>query len=440
MRFLRQTLSGLFLLALSLGLLVYGGQMIATAFQERMAEDVRAPERKEREFAAALVTAEVATVVPIMTAYGEVQSRRTLEIRAKSGGTLTELAENFEDGGVVEAGQRLAVVDQTAAQFALNRAESELADSQAEEREAKRALELSEDELASAIAQSDLRGRAYQRQIDLQERGVGTAAAVETAELAASQARQAVIIARRALANAEARLDQADTRISRSQIAFEEATKALADTEIFAKFSGTLSEVSVVEGRLVSLNEKLGTVIDGSALEVSFRVSTGQYARLTDQYGALVKAPIRVVLSTSGKDLEFEGRITRDSAVVGDNQIGRVVYATLDNAAALKPGDFVTVRIEEPPLENAVRIPASALGTDGDVLILGEDSRLERVEVDLLRRQGDDILIRADGIDGAQVLVDRTPLMGVGIKVVPFSAAPEASNAATDRPQPQTEG
>ena len=113
-------------------------------------------------------------------------------------------------------------------------AESELTDAQAEEREAERALTLAKDETAASADQAALREKAFQRQVDLETRGVGTAAAVEAAELAASQARQSVIIARKAEAAAEARLDQAITRIMRAQIAFDEAQKALNDSRIFA--------------------------------------------------------------------------------------------------------------------------------------------------------------------------------------------------------------
>lgn len=413
------------MLALSLGLLAYAGQGIVGAFQDRMAEENKAPDRQEREFVASMITAQATTITPVLTAYGEVQSRRMLEIRAKSSGTLMELSDSFENGGLVEAGDLLAVVDPSRAEFALSRAESELTDAKAEQREAERALVLARDESAAAADQAALREKAFKRQVDLEERGVGTAAAVEVTELAASQARQTVIIARKAEAAAEARLDQAQTRITRSQIAFDEATRTLEDTRIYAKFNGTLSEVSVVEGGLVSLNEQLGMVVDGAALEVSFRISTAQYSRLTNADGQLMKAPVTVRLSTFGEDFEYTGRISRDSAAVGAGQIGRLVFATLDAAPALKPGDFVTVEVEEPPLENAIRLPASALGTTGDVLILGTDSRLQPTPVQLLRRQGDDVLVRASSLEGAQVLTVRTPLLGEGVKVRPVLQDPE---------------
>ncbi|MDM8164406.1 HlyD family efflux transporter periplasmic adaptor subunit [Roseovarius sp.] len=422
MRFLRQSLTGLLLLSLTLGLLVYAGQIVFSAVQERMADEPRVPERRERVFAVNVVEAREQTITPELTAYGEIQSRRTLEIRARTTGTLVTLADNFEEGGVVEAGQLLAQVDPADAEFALNRAESELTDAQAEKKEAVRGLELAQDELEAAEEQATLQEKAYQRQVDLEDRGVGTSAAVETAELAAAQARQAVIARRQALAVAEARIDQADTSLARARIAFDEAERQLADTRIVAGFSGTLSDVSVVEGGLVSANEQLGTLVDGNALEVSFRVSTPQYGRLLDETGSLLKAPVSAYLSAYGLDLEARGVISRESAAVGEGTTGRLLFARLYEAPAMKPGDFVTVRIEEPSLERLVRLPASSLGPSGTVLVLDEENRLKTLQVEVLRRQGDDILVRGEGLPGARVVVERTPLLGEGIRVRPLTS------------------
>lgn len=432
MKFIRQSLAGLFLLSLTLGLLVYAGQIVVSAVQERMADEPQVPDRRERVFAVNVVEAREQTVTPVLTAYGEIQSRRTLEIRARTTGTLVKLADSFEEGGTVEEGQLLAQVDPADAEFALSRAESELRDSKAEQREAERALDLAGDELAAAREQAALREKAYQRQVDLEARGVGTPAAVETAELAAAQARQAVIARRQALATAEARVDQAKTRLARSRIALDEARRRLEDTRIIAEFSGTLSDVSVVEGGLVTANERLATLVDVGALEVSFRVSTAQYGRLLDASGDLLKAPVTAVLGVHGLDLEARGVISRESAEVGEGSTGRLLFARLYEAPAMKPGDFVTVRIEEPPLESVVRLPASALGPDGTVLTLGQDERLSALPVTLLRRQGDDILVRGEGLPGARVVAERTPLLGDGIKVRPLAPRAGAEAKAAD--------
>ena len=122
--------------------------------------------------------------------------------------------------------------------------------------------------------------------------------------------------------------------------------------------------------------------------------------------------------------------MTRTSAAAGDGQTGRLVFAALDAAAGFKPGDFVTVRVQEPALENVVLLPASAVDAGGGVLLLGADDRLEAAQVRLLRRLGDNVLVRGD-IVGREVVETRSPLLGAGISVKPLrkGAVPEAPEA-----------
>ncbi|SEL96839.1 RND family efflux transporter, MFP subunit [Roseovarius azorensis] len=425
MRFLRQGLTGLFLLSLTLGLLAYAGQTIMSAIEERLSRETRVPERRERVFAVRTTLATEATITPELTAFGQIQSRRTLEIRAQATGTITELSPDFIEGGQVRAGQFLARIDPADAQSALDRARTDLMDARAEEREAARALTLAQDELAARRDQAALQERALARQRDLESRGVGTLTAVETAEYNVVQARQAVLAGRQALAQAEARVDQAATAAARAKLALSEAERRLAETRINAGFSGTLSDVTLVAGRLVSANEQLARLVDGTALEVAFRVSTPQYARLLDDSGALLPAPVTATLDAFGLDLTATGTVTRQSAAVGEGQTGRLIFATLDSAPAMKPGDFVTVTVEEPRLERVVHLPADALGPDGTVLVLDTGDRLEALPVNVLRRQGNDVLVRGEGLSGRAVVRDRTPVLGPGIKVRPLPTAPD---------------
>jgi biotin carboxyl carrier protein len=433
MRFLRHSLSGLFLVSVTLALIVWAGALVVGAVQARLSEEPRVPPARERVFAVNVVTAEPDTIRPVLTAFGEIRSRRTLELRASAAGEIVEISEDFENGGQVEAGQALLRVDPVNAEAALARAEADLADAEAEVRDAERAVGIARDTRAASEDQAALRDRAFRRQLDLQERGVGTAATVEDAELAAASARQAVLSARSAEANAEARVDQAATALARAELARDEARRDLEDTVLRASFAGILSDVTAVEGGLVSANEQLGQLVDPSALEVAFRLSTAQYARLLDDTGRLREAPVTVTLDVQGIALTAEGRISRDSAAVGEGQVGRLVFARLDEARGLIPGDFVTVTTEEPALENVVRLPATALDAAGTVLVVNSEERLEVLQVTLERRQGDDVLVRAEALDGQAVVRERTPLLGAGIKVRPIRPA-EPSAARADEP------
>ncbi|QUJ75590.1 HlyD family efflux transporter periplasmic adaptor subunit [Sulfitobacter albidus] len=425
MRFLRQTMIGFFLAAVSLGLLVWAVQMIGGAVQTRMADAPAGPPARERVFAVNVVAATPETATPVLTSFGEIGSRRTLELRAAAGGRVVELAPNFEDGARVQVGEALLRIDPADAQSALDRARSDVADAEAEVRDADRGLILARDELTAAQDQADLRARAEQRQADLAERGVSTTAAIETAELATSAARQAVLSRRQALAQAEARVDLAATRLARAEIALAEAQRGVEDLTVTAPFTGTLSAPNVVAGRLVSANERLAELIDPDDLEVSFRLSTAQYARLLDDSGSIVNAPLTVALDVAGVDISAQGRITRTSAAAGEGLTGRLVFAALEAAPGFRPGDFVTVRVQEPPLENVISLPAGAVAADGGVLVLDAENRLEQRQVDILRTQGDSVLVRGD-IAGREVVAARSPLLGTGISVRPIrsDAAP----------------
>ncbi len=428
MRFLRQSLVGLVLASLTVALLLFAVQSVRSALEVRMADKGRPTQARERVFAVNVVPVHLETVIPVLEAFGQVQSRRTLELRAAVGGRVIWLADEFEEGGAAAAGADLVRIDPADAQSALDRAGSDLLDAHAEERDASRALKLARDELAAAEEQAQLRERAFTRQKDLAARGVATAASVETAELAAASARQSALSRRQAVAQAEARVDQAATRLSRAQIAREQTRRTLGETTLSAPFFGTLSGVSVVEGRLVSVNEKLASLVDPARLEVAFRVSTAQYVRLLNPEGRLIQSPVRVTLDVAGVDLMAEGRISRDSAGAGEGQSGRVIYARLAAAPGFKPGDFVRVEVDEPQVMNVARLPASSLGSDGTVLVLGPENRLESLDVELVRRQGDDVLLRGHGLNGRDVVTGRTPLLGPGIRVRPLRSTPEAQD------------
>lgn len=437
MRFLRRSLTGIFLLAVTLALIAWAGNMVRGAVVARMNEEPRSFPQRERVLAVNVVTLQPQTIVPELTVFGELRSQRTLDLRSATGGTVLSASDALVEGGRVEAGQLLLRINPVEAEAALGRVRADLQDAQAEVRDAERALMLAEDELTAARAQVTLRNQALTRARDLENRGVGTAAAVETAELAVSSAQGAVLSSRQALASAQARIDQATTSLARAQISVAEAERVVADTEIFATFDGTLADVTVSPGGRVTANERIAQLVDPTQLEVSFRVSTSQYARLLDETGALTRAPVAVTLDVSGVNLRAEGQITREGAAVGAGQTGRLLFARLEAAPGFRPGDFVTVRINEPALNDVALVPATAVAADQTVLIVGEEDRLRPADVTLLRRQGDDVIISFGDNAGAVIVAERSPLLGAGIKVRPIrpggvEAAPEPEMITLD--------
>ncbi|SMY06816.1 efflux RND transporter periplasmic adaptor subunit [Flavimaricola marinus] len=436
MSFVRRILTGVFLMSLTLGLLAYAGSLVFGAVQARMNAEPRSFPQRETVIAVNVATVEPQRISPVLNVFGEVQSRRTVDLRAAVGGTVIAVGENFVEGGRVTQGEMLLQIDPADAESALARVEADLQDALAAERDAERALQLARDELSASEAQAALRATALQRQRDLQSRGIGTAPEIEAAELAASTAEQTVLSRRQAVTQAEAQIDQAATRTARVRIDLAEAQRTLDGTTILAAFDGTLTAVGVAEGGRVTGNEQVAQLIDPSALEVSFRVSTAQYSSLIGPDGRLQGLPVAVNLDVAGVDLTASGQISRDSATVGEGQTGRLIFASITDAPGFRPGDFVTVAVEQPPMDGVALIPATALASDMTVLVVGEGERLRSAEVELIARQGDDVLIRAPDLAGAQVVAARTPLLGAGIRVRPISPADLAASARGEPPPP----
>ncbi len=432
MRFLIRGIAGILMLVATAGMVGYG---VLVLMEAREDGGGRRRGGEERRFIVNVAVLQETTAHPKIVAYGEIRGWRNLELRASAGGRLVEMSPVFRDGAAVKAGDLLFLIDPAEARARQADAEAGLADAEAENAEADEAIVVTELERTAAVRQRDLRQQAFERQRQLQANGYATEASVEEAELAFATADQAVLSRSQALIVARMRVERTALAITRANIALDNARRILDDTRVEAPFDGLLSDVDSVLGRLVSPNEKLGLLIDPSALEAVFRVSSGQFARLIDESGALLQTPVTVTLDLGDLPVTVKGIVERTAAVVQQGQSGRLIYAHLDlgPATILRPGDFVTVTIEELPLLGVAIIPASAATEDGRILLIDADSRVKEQMVSIVRRQGDSLVVTGVPF-GAQYVMERLPQLGPGVKVRTVNkAAPVAVRPDTGK-------
>jgi hypothetical protein len=418
MRFFRRGLFGLFLTALTVGLLLVGVYIFQNAQNEQANRKGKRTER-ERSFSVNVMPIKIGTISPELIAFGEVVSGRTLELRTSASGALVEMSPNFREGGAVARGDLLFATDPASASAILALAETELREAEAELSEARDALILSNDELKAAERQFALRLQAADRQKNLRSRGVGTESALESAELSASSAETAALGKRQGVANAKARINRAQTGLTRRQINVAEAQRKLEDLSVHATFNGVLTNVSGVLGGLTNANERLADLIDPNALEVSFRISSAQFANLSGATGGIKAANVEVLFT--GLPKPIPATVERSSAAVGEGLTGREIFARLtgDQVTSVRTGDFVSVKISEPALDGVAQIPATSANANGEVLVVGDDNRLTAANVTILRKQGNNIIVRAHGLSGQRIVAQRAPQLGVGILIVP---------------------
>jgi multidrug efflux pump subunit AcrA (membrane-fusion protein) len=421
MKFFRHSLVGMGLAALALALL---GLAVGTMLDARRADSIDnagGPPAQEAVVSVRVIPIQPQTLTPRMTAFGDIRARRTVQIRPASGGRVVWVSPDLVEGGIVDADAPLVRLDAASARSDMELAEAELAAMTDAKTQAAAALNLAQDALKTAQGQVDLRATALERQRDLLARGAGSASAIEAAELAESSARQGVLSARQSLLASESALADADAALRRQSIALNDARRALNDTEIRAPFAGAISAVTITTGGQIGANDTLAVVIDPAQLDLWMRLSTEQFTRLLQADGTLRPARVTMFFE-AGRTAprRATGRIERASISRVAGEAGRVITAALDPGSPLRPGDFVAVSVEETPIPMAVQIPSRAIGTDGTVLALTPDSRLEAIPVTILRRQGNDVIVDATPLAGRDIVSIRTPQLGAGINVQPL--------------------
>ena len=201
----------------------------------------------------------------------------------------------------------------------------------------------------------------------------------------------------------------------------QKAVRKLRETEFYSPFDGIISKVSAIPGRLVNVGERLGVLIDPLALEVAFQLSNKDFNKIVDDNLEILGLPLFVGLILKDREVLIQGKISRMASEVIAGSAGKKIYASLETFpnTLLRPGDFVKVIIKEKEMNSVFVVPSSSVDPNNKILILTENGRLKELEVELLRRQGDSLVIK-NAPTGVEYVVRRTPQLGTDLKVDPI--------------------
>lgn len=437
MRFILRATTGLILTVSTLAILVFAGLHLHGSMTSTEAR--KRPPVRERGVVVDAGVLERTRVAPVVKAFGQVQAWNSLEIRAPAGGPVTEISPNFREGMSIAAGELLFRIDPELAERRVVDAEAALEQAETEFSEAAATEQHIMSERDAAKAEADVRRADLGRKTSLFERKLTTSTARDDAVLALSAAEQSVVAKERELLALKGRIDRAKAGVERARLTLSDARRALKDTSYRAPFAGRLSEVALTLGRRVSENEKLGLLIDPAALEVSFPVRNGDFGKLIDPANKdrLAPLPVKVTLDLVDTEVTAEAVLERPAAVAS-TQAGRTLYARITggDVSALRPGDFVSVAVEEPEIADVAVIPADAATLDGRILVIGAESRLEEHKATIVRRQGERLIV-ADVPFGKSYVARRLPFLARGQKVKAKNAGEEP--AREERPVARSE-
>ncbi|QGT78591.1 biotin/lipoyl-binding protein [Guyparkeria halophila] len=382
-----------------LPLLILGVAIVAFLALKASKPDAPQAQPEERAWLVETMIVEPATRHPVLTLYGEVANPDRLSINAPLSARVAAVP--VEDGQSVTRGERLIELDSRDFQPALTRARANLADLEAQIREAQAQHE--SDRQALALEQEIVQNAetALSRSRDLRGRNLASQADVDNARDALSQARLALNTRRERLATFDARLAGLEARREAAKADVLAAERDLERARAEAPADGLVGNVEVTAGDQVAANATLLTFYPWDGFEARALIPSKRVASMLEALRA--GDPPRARTRESGAALELE-RIAAEAS--GQGATGRFRYVEPD--PSLRAGQVVTIELKMPAVDNAVAIPHSALYGNDHVYRI-RDGRLERARVERLGEyRGDD----ATGEQGA--LLVRAPTLAAG--------------------------
>lgn len=361
---------------------------------------------------------------PVIKEFGTVVAGSTVELRPLVAGRIVEVGPNFVDGAVVRVGETLLVIDPFDYQVDVTDKEAALAESKAKLGETRAEIKAERQMLVIAREQRAVRERDLKRKRSLRARGTSSRKSEDDALVAFNDSKQSVELRTQLVNRLSARLLQYQAAVKRADAALKRARRDLEQTRLIAPFNGYLAETKVAIGQRVGTSDRLARLIDAGRLEVSFQLTQPDFARLVGNAGdaattRLIGKAAKIRWRVGQRSFDFDAAIERIGAEIDSASGGISVFARIEDMdlrSPLRPGAFVEVELPDRVYSNVLRLPDTAV-IDRETIYVVDKGRLKPHRVQVVRRVGKTLLVRADIPAGANVVTTPFPEIGPGIRV-----------------------
>ncbi len=356
---------------------------------------------------------------PEIQLFGKIFAAREIQLRALVPGQVAELHPNLVEGGLVRRGELVLAIDEFEYLSALKESEARLAEVRARivEREARRLAEtqaLKRDREILAVLARDLK-RARQ----LRKRGNISIQSLDKKQLELSRQQRAIVLRQNGIDAEAARLEQEKATIERLDVAVQRARYDLERTNVRAPFDGVFQNVTAQAGQRLSVNDRVGSLIDTGRLEARFHISDAQYGRLTGTSRGVIGRKARVIWRVGQRELVLNAVVARVGAQIDTASGGVELFARIENreaAASLRPGAFVEVLIPDRVYAGVARVPETVLHP-GNVVYGVDDGRLAQRQAAIVGRVGNDVLLRGELSEGERLVTTQSVAIAPGLRV-----------------------
>ena len=355
--------------------------------------DAFKPEPDKKDGAPRPVNVFVETIVPVdvaleVASQGEVRSRIAIDLVSQVSGRIADVSFEFTEGGTVRPGETLVAIEDIDYRLALRQAEARVA-------EATVGVEI-------ALADAD----------------------VARKQLRNSQNPSALALKKPQVAEAKARLTAAGADL-------EQARVNLGRSRVSLPFVGRIAKTYVDLGQFVTAGTPLGSAFATDRVELRLPIKYDQLSALGLPIGYVAGKgggrDVDIFANVGGLEQHWQGKLIRMDASIDSNT--RMIYAIAviedpygknrsQHGMPLAVGLYVDTIIEGRVIEQAVRIPRSALRA-GDTVYVIDNAGLLRIRSVGVTHSSPDFAVIHEGLDaGEQLIIStiRNPLDGMAVQ------------------------
>ena len=318
---------------------------------------------------------------------GEVRSVTEINVIPQVSGRITEVADEFIDGGNIKKDQPLIWIDNRDYKLAVISADSRVA-------QAKKLLE-------REIAESELAKK------DWEELGEGEASPL-TLRIPQLEEARAILNA------AKADLEKAKLNLER--------------TVISLPFDGLIKRKNAGIGQYVNAGSILGSAFSTEKVLIALPLTDTELSYLGLPLGyeaeSFFKGPKVVFKSfVSRKNIEWVGRLTRISGSI-DSQT-RLVYAyaevlnPYDAEPPLAIGTYVDAEIDGNFITDGYLVPIAAIKNENKIYIIDQNNKLRIKEIEISGTEDENVIVK--GINDEDMVIVSTLNSGIeGMELTPM--------------------
>ena len=356
--------------------------VIALGLTFVMIKSRKAPKSQETPYLGP--TVEVAELVKtsrqvIVSGTGTVQPRYEVSITPQVKGRISEISPQMVAGGVLRKGELLFAMEEVDYLLAIELARASLAQTE---------LELLRNENLAEVARNEW----------------------QSLKSAGDAPPNPLVVYEPQLKSAKSQRDAALANVKQAEI-------NLQRTRIFAPFNCYVRSEQVEIGQFINAGSPVAELVGTDQIEVVVPLPLDELAWLqVPRNGNTQKGSLAEVELQSGDQVyRWQGVITRALGEIDPrNRMARVVVTVDDPHSTgksgrsllneLLPGMFVEVRLQGKELIDVIAVPRGALHDNDTVWIVDQENQLHMRSVEILRRERDEILVRA-GLQAGERIV-----------------------------------